>query len=204
MYVAFARHDELNQGDIVKNVVFSYIADISDPAVYDPQDEPISNDYLQQPYDGSAGLKVIAELKKATVLVISQGCDAIHRPYITVARIIALHHYDPDYEQVTNPERRAKRIFNEYQRVGIRPTVFYLRESREDDFPRSVASLVETHTIARTPNNVSYLKQNRFLRLDGNVVQDLQFRLSHFYGRYAAPDDYMLTDEERSLIRNPK
>jgi len=46
---------------------------------------------------------------------------------------------------------------------------------------------------------VSYLEENRILRLDGQAVQDLQFRLGYFFGRFAVEDDYMLTDQEKQL-----
>jgi hypothetical protein len=37
-----------------------------------------------------------------------------------------------------------------------------------------------------------------------NAIEDLQFRLSFFFGRFAAMiDDYMLVEAERQLVRPP-
>ncbi len=144
---------------------------------------------------------VLGQVIKSRVLIVSQSCDVLRRPYICVARIFPLEVYDSQYRGKTSPQKRAEHIQQQYQRAGVQPTAFYLQESSERDSPKSVASFLELHSLKNTPENVQYLKRNRLLRLNPEAVEDLQFRIGYFFGRFATTDDYMLTDEEKRLVR---
>ena len=200
MYASFEPEDDLAQGDIVGNVVLTYIPDISSPSLYDANGEEAQID-LSQPFDPQDELTVLGQVIKSHVLIVSQSCDILHRDFICVARILRLNVYDRNYKQMTDPEKKAKYIQKEYQRAGVRPTVFYLQESSEHGFPKSVASFLELHSIRTPPKNIQYLKRNRLLRLNSEAVEDLQFRIGYFFGRFATTDDYMLTDAEKRLVR---
>lgn len=200
MYVSFEQNAVLNQGDIINDVVCAYLPHIYEPTFILGNDE-IERD-LTQPFNPDEDLLVLTQAVKSPVMIITQGCDIDNRNYITVARIIPFD--DQDYLRGTREEKKAKHILNNYQRLGVRPTYYYLQPSLDNNFPRSVVSFLELHTINKTVENLEYLKQNRILRLMKEAVEDLQFRLSFFFGRFAAiTDDYMLTEAERQLVRPP-
>jgi len=198
MYVDFRPVDALNQGDIINNVVLAYVPHIADPTLI-LGDQVVQKD-LAAPFEAAADLLILGQVLKAPVMVISQACDIDNREFVCVARIIPFN--DTNYTQA-KANRRPKYLLDHYQRVGIRPTFYYLKEA--DNFPRSLVSFLELHTIKKTPENMLYLQQNRILRLMNEAVEDLQFRLSFFFGRFAATtDDYMLTQEEKQMARGQK
>ena len=198
MYAAFEQDTPLSQGDVINNVVLTYIPDISDPS-FVVGDDVVQRD-LTQPFDSQEDLIVLGQAIKSPVLILTQSCDIDNREYICVARIFPLN--DSAYNQINSPKKKAEHIRRHYQQAGVRPTIYYLREVPEQNFPKSLASFLELHTVRKTENNLSYLKQNRILRLNPEAVEDLQFRIGYFFGRFAATnDDYMLTDEERNLVR---
>lgn len=133
------------------------------------------------------------------MIILSQSCDVLHRPFLSVARIFPLEAMDPGYARLNSPAKRTAHLYHQYQRAGVRPTVFYLREAPEAQFPKSLVSFLEIHTLRNDSETIAYLKQNRLLRLNAEAVADLQFRLGYFFGRFATEDDYMLTDEEKHL-----
>jgi hypothetical protein len=195
MYREFDENASLDQGDIIKNIVLSYIPDISQPSLF--QDEDQVEIDLAQPLPES--LVILGSAAKSPMMVISQGCDIDHKEFITLARIHTLH--DNDYNQMNNPTKKANHIKKNYQQPSIRPYLYYLQESDDIAFPKSFASFLELHTLPKTPNNLSYLIQNRILRLIDDAVGDLQYRIGYFFGRYAVSNDnYMLTPAERALI----
>lgn len=192
----------LSQGDIVQNVVFSYIPDISDPALY-LNGEPVERD-LTRPFDPQEELTLLAEAHKSTVLVIEPDCNIDHKDYVSVARIFPLEEQDAAFRGMTNAERRAKYLRRQYQDVGVQPNVYYLQESPNHGFPKSLAFLLELHTIRRSGRNMEFMVRNRILRLSAEAIGDLQYRIGFFFGRYTVTtDDYMLTEAERVLVRPP-
>jgi hypothetical protein len=200
MYASFDPQDDLVQGDIVDHVVLTYLSDISKPSLYDVHGDEVDID-LSQPLDLQQDVKGLGQVVKSRVLILSQSCDVLRRPYLCVARIFSLEVYDSQYRAKTSPKKRAEHLQQQYQRVGVQPTAFYLQESLERGFLKSVASFLELHSIKNTPENVQYLKRNRLLRLNSEAVEDLQFRIGYFFGRFATTDDYMLTDEEKRWVR---
>jgi hypothetical protein len=195
MYVPFDPQDVLNQGDIIRNVVISYVPEVSNPTFVLGEDV-VERD-LHQPFDPAEPLTVLSQVLKSHVMVMTQGCDIDNRDHICVARILPFN--DGDYPNRQN--RQPRFILTNYQRVGPRPTMYYLQEA-PDQLPQSIVSFLELHTIRKTPDNFDYLRRNRVLRLMPEAVEDLQFRIAFFFGRFAAlTDDYMLTAEEREIAR---
>jgi hypothetical protein len=195
MYLEFSPDDPLNQGDIIKDVVFSYTPDISDPELYGGENRLNLN--LSEPFP-NAGVSVLGAAFKSPAMIVSQGCDIDYKKYICVARIVPFN--DVNYMQATTPQTKAEYIKSHYQKVGIRPHLYYLQEALEGQFPKSVVSFLEMHSIKKSANTMEYLMRNRILRLIPNAVGDLQFRLSFFFGRFAGTiDNYMLTDAEKQL-----
>ncbi|MGI9068615.1 MAG: hypothetical protein ACR2HX_19705 [Pyrinomonadaceae bacterium] len=193
----------LSQGDIINNVVLSYITDISSPQFL-LQNEKVEKD-LTQPFDSEEELAVLAQAFKSQVLVIAPNCNIDNDDFICVARIFPLtHEIDPGYSPDKSPKKKAKHLKDTYQRAGVEPVWYYLQEAPDLGFPKSIASLLELHTIRKTPENLEYLVENRILRLTEEAVGDLQYRIGFFFGRYVVTtDNYMLTPEERALFARP-
>ena len=260
MYIQFNSNDDLVQGDIIENVILSYIDNINilkyvapDGTEIDhplssplPESFKITDDSLERLKNQEVPNKVLEKLKnlkeqeiigneevlnilletigetdtnkfktrilkesplpyavlssliKTTVMIITQTCDLLRKPFITVACIYKLVDIDLQYERKKTPENKANHILNQYQKVSVQPGAFYLQES--SNFPKSVVSFMEIHTFPRTPPNIECLKQNRVLRLNPEALEDLQFRIGYFFGRFASPDNYMLTSDEKSLL----
>jgi len=197
MYEPFEQDSPLSQGDIINNVVFSYITNIADPPLV------LGDDYVErdlaQPFDPNEDLTVVAQILKSQVLIITPDCNIDNDRFITVARIFPLD--DPNYARMSNELRRAKYLKDNYQRTGINPTVLYLQEAPAQGFPKSLASFLEIHTIRKTDENLAYLLRNRVLRLSREAKGDFQYRIGYFLGRFTVnTENYMLTAEERRVI----
>lgn len=189
----------LSQGDIVQNVVFPYIPNISDPAFY-LNGEPVDR-RLDQEFDLNEELTVLAQAHKSPVLILEPSCNIDNNDYIAVSRIFPLNQYDNDYRNMNNPERMARYLQRNYQHTGVQPNVYYLQESPATGFPKSLASFLEIHTIRKSDESLTYLMNNRILSLTTEARGDLQYRLGFFFGRYAVEtDNYMLTAEERNFL----
>lgn len=79
--------DLLSQGDIVQNVVISYLPEISAPElILDAQ--AVDRD-LADPFDPNEPLLVLATAHKCSVLVIEPSCNIDNGDFISVARIHA-------------------------------------------------------------------------------------------------------------------
>jgi len=194
MYVEFDPDDELNQGDIINDVVVNYLHDISNPTFL--LGERVVQRDLAQPFPNE-DLLVLGEAVKSRAMIVTQGCDIDHGDFLCVARIMPFS--DNQYAQA-GANRKPKYILDHYQKIGVRPGLYYLQASPASQFPASVVSLLELHTINKNAENLAHLKRNRILRLMNEAVEDFQFRLAFFFGRFAAiTDRYMLTDEEKLI-----
>lgn len=204
MYASFKVDDDLVQGDVIQNVVITYIDSIAKPPIFnleeDQDDAYQIEPNLTEPFNPTDKLSVMGSVAKCYSMIISQSCDVLSKDFICIARIYKLEDLDKEYNKKTSPKTKAEHIKTYYQTPGKQPALFLLQESINDNFPRSLASFVELHSIAKNPQNVDYLKQNRLLRINQEALQDLQFRLAFFFGRVATTNDYMLTEEERLLI----
>jgi hypothetical protein len=194
MYAPFDNHSPLSQGDIINNVVLSYLPEISNPA-FVLNEEFVERD-LAQPLD--EGMTVLVQAHKSPVLIVEPSCSIDNGDFISVARILPFT--DQTYEgiPVTRPHKKAKHIRMNYQRVGVQPSLYYLQECPDRNFPKSVASFLELHTIRQSRPNLEYLTAKLVLRLADEAIGDLQYRIGFFFGRYAfKTDNYMLTQTER-------
>jgi len=194
MYAPFENDSPLSQGDIIDNVVLTYLPEISNPAFV--LDGDFVERELAQPLDDE--MTVLVQAHKSPVLIVEPSCSIDNGDFISVARILPFTDQTFDGIPPTRPHKKAKHIRMNYQRVGVQPSLYYLQESPEQHFPKSVASFLELHTIRQSDQNLEYLIANRILRLTSEAVGDLQYRIGFFFGRYAVTtDDYMLTQAER-------
>jgi hypothetical protein len=207
MYIDIAEQDDLSQGDIVDDVLFGYVP-ISAPTLYDQDGDRVNFD-LADPLSLENNLDLMIPAEKSRVMILSQACDCLSKPYICVARIVPLLIFDKGYaEKVAAKKATLKSntqyIQDLYQRAGAKPDSFYLQEKEDIKLPKSVVSFLQLHSIATTHPNVHYLKENRVARLNAEAVLDLQFRLAFYFGRFATTRDYMLTSPEKeSLASRP-
>lgn len=113
MYAPFDLSSPLSQGDIVKDVVSSYIPDISDPA-FILGDNMVERD-LTRPFDPNEVLEVLSQPFKSHVLIIHPSCNIDNDSFISVARIHPFQ--DKNYDSSTDPLKKAQHIKKQYQRV---------------------------------------------------------------------------------------
>jgi len=198
MYAPLEPHAPLSQGDIIRNVVFTYIPDISNPNLFNEAGDELRPELAQPFPEDHTG--ILGEPHKSNVLVLTQSCDLDNRLFVNVACIFSLETFDPTYTPKSDLNK-AKHLKNEYQRAGVRPYAYYLQECEAQNFPKSIASFLELHTIKKTDINQEYLIGSRVLRLNQEALEDLQFRIGYFFGRFALnTEDYMLTAGEKLLI----
>jgi hypothetical protein len=194
MYTRIGEHVDLCQGDIIGNVILGRIPNLANPQLFNSDGHPIIVGNTPLPPD----VVVLATAEKSTVLVLSQCCDCLRKSHISVCRVIPLDVFDKSYSGKSR-KKKVEHIQESYQRAGARPDAFYLQED-PCGFPRSIAYFLETHSIPREMN-AEYLVANRLLRLHQEALFDLQFRLAFCFGRFATTEDYMLTDDDKALIR---
>jgi len=201
MYSSFASNDDLSQGDIVENVLVTYIDSIAKPPIFKLEDDVnLTEVELSQPFSLEDRLVTMGSAIKCKAMIISQSCDVLRKDFISIARIHSLEDLDKEYNKKTSPKAKAEHIKSYYQTPGKQPALFFLQDSKTHNFPKSLTSFIELHSIKNTPENQQYLKENRLLRINSEALQDLQFRIAFFFGRVATTSDYMLTEEERKLI----
>jgi hypothetical protein len=196
MYTEIGEHVDLCQGDIIGNIVLSRIPNLAAPILYDNDGNLVALNLQNQLPDG---LTVLTPAEKASVIILSQCCDCLRKPYILTARLIPLADFDASYA-AKGARRQTEHIQENYQRAGARPDVFYLQEHSEIGFPKSVAYLLELYSLPRALNE-EYLRANRLLRLSQQAVFDLQFRFAFCFGRFATDEDYMLSDADKASLQ---
>jgi hypothetical protein len=204
MYIDVAEQDDLSQGDIVNDVVFGYVPTISNPVLYNEDGDRVNRD-LADPLSLHDNLDMMIPAEKSRVMILSQACDCLSKPYLCVARIVPLQTFDRGYaEKIASKRATVKSttqyIQDVYQRAGAKPDAFYLQERERFDFPKSVVSFLQLHSITASQSNTGYLKENRLMRLNDEAVLDLQFRLGFYFGRFATTENYMLTSTERESL----
>ena len=197
---------DLSQGDIINNVVFGYVS-ISDPPLYDENGVSVPFD-SRQPLTLADRRDVMVAAQKSRVVVLSQDCDCLSKPYIAIARLVELADFDASYANMagnpaTTVKSKAKHIGNMYQRAGAKPDAFYLQENADADLPKSVIAFSQIHSIETTADNLEYLRRNRIAHMNQQTVFDLQFRLALYFGRFATDENYMLTEAEKEALLQP-
>src|SRR5882672_7865912 len=84
MYDPFENNSPLSQGDIINNVVLTYLPEISNPAfVFDG--DFVERD-LGQPLDDE--MTVLVQAHKSPVLIVEPSCSIDNGDFISVARIL--------------------------------------------------------------------------------------------------------------------
>ena len=197
MYREIGDHVDLCQGDVIANVLLSRIPDLGNPQLYDQNGDSIevaAGDALPE------GIAVLTPVEKSSVLVLSQCCDCLRKPFLVVCRIVPIETFDNQYS-AKNAKNRVKWIQDNYQRPAAKPDTFYLQEADAVGFPKSIAYLLEQFNIPREANE-QFLRDNRLLRLSQEAVLDLQFRYGFCFGRFATDEDYMLSPADKANLEN--
>jgi hypothetical protein len=197
MYTEIGDHVDLCQGDVIANVLLSRVPDLANPELYDH-----NGDRIEVPADQPLpeGIGIVTVPQKSNVLILSQCCDCLRKPFLVVCRILPIEEFDNQY-LAKNARNRVKYIQENYQRPAAKPDTFYLQEAEAIGFPKSIAYFLEQFNIPREPNE-QFLRENRLLRLSQEAVLDLQFRHSYCFGRFATEEDYMLTPTDRANLEN--
>lgn len=193
MYREIGDHVELCQGDIIANVILSRVPLLATPEFFNENGERIQIATPDQLPDRTA---VLTPAEKSNVLILSQCCDCLRRPFLVVCRIHPIEVFDDSYS-AKSAKNKVKLIKDSYQRPLVKPDTFYLQDS--GSFPKSVAYFLEQFSIPREANE-QHLSENRLLRLSQEAVLDLQFRLAHCFGRFATEENYMLTAADLTAL----
>jgi hypothetical protein len=197
MYRDIGDHNDLCQGDVISNVLITGVPDLAHPELYDANGDRIeiaAGDPLPQ------GIGILTVPQKSNVLILSQCCDCLRKPFLVVCRVTPIEDFDSGYSP-KNAKNRVKYIQENYQRAAVKPDTFYLQESDAVGFPKSIAYFLEQFNIPREIND-QFLRDNRLLRLTQEAVLDLQFRYAFCFGRFATEEDYMLTAADKANLAN--
>jgi len=197
MYTEIGDHVDLCQGDVIANVLFSRVSDLAHPELYNDDGNRIEVP-ANQPLPAKPGIFTVPE--KSNVLILSQCCDCLRKPFLVACRVIPLEVFDNSYSG-KNAKNRVKYIQDNYQRPAAKPDTFYLQEAEAIGFPKSIAYFLEQFSIPREQNE-QFLRDNRLLRLSPEAVLDLQFRYAFCFGRFATEEDYMLTPADKANLAN--
>lgn len=195
MYREIGDHIDLCQGDVIANVVLSRVPVLATPQLYNTNGDLVEFQAADQLPDETA---IVGNAMKSNVLIMTQCCDCLRKPFIVVCRILAIEIFDEKYQAKSNKNKIAH-IRDSYQRPAAKPDTFYLQDSAEAGFPKSVAYFLELFNIPREANQ-EYLLDNRLLRLNQEALLDLQFRFAFCFGRFATEEDYMLTTADKATL----
>jgi hypothetical protein len=189
----------LQQGDLLQGVPFSYFgltnARVSlEDGRYETQDLTRTS---------HSSLFVSARVEFIWGIVLNQTCDlqpnfktSNYENSVTLAAVRPIQDLFPNADFSTLP--KAIKTVRTFDTEAKAPTVFYLpaAENMPTAFPRSGADLLNVQRFAAedTPALWPLLR----LRLTPDALHAFQSRCAYCFGRYAVPDGFYLSAEERA------
>lgn len=189
----------LQQGDLLQGVPFSHFGLTNARVAL--EDGHIETQDLTQV--GHNSTFVVTRIEFNWGIVLNQTCDlqpnfktGAYENSVTVASVRPIQDLFPNTDFSTLP--KAIKTVRTFDTEAKAPTVFYLpaAEGVPTTFPRSGADLLNVQRF--TAEDTPVLQRLRRLRLTPDALHAFQSRCSYCFGRYAVPEGFYLSAEERA------
>ena len=189
----------LQQGDLLQGVPFSYF-DLMNARVALEDGRSEMRDLTQSSH---TPMLVVTRIEFNWGVVLNQTCDlqpnfktGVYENPVTVAAVRPIQDLFPNVDFSTLP--KAIKTVRTFDTEAKAPTVFYLpaAENLPTAFPRSGAELLDVQRFAA--EDMLALQRLRRLRLTPDALHAFQSRCSYCFGRYAVPEGFYLSTEERA------
>ena len=192
--------DPLQQGDLLAHIPFSYFSLTNARARAAASGPTRTRDLTKGAADPIA---VMTRVEFYWGIVLNQSCDLQPNPKtgnfenpVTIARVLPIRELHPKADFST-PAKALKTV-RTFDTEAKAPTTFYLpaAEGTGVEFPRSGADLLDVQRFA--PEDTVAMRGLVRLRFTPDALHAFQARCSYCFGRYAVPDGFYLSAEERA------
>ncbi len=140
----------------------------------------------------AAPIKIIVPVRSVAAIVVTQDCDAIRSPDITLCEIRTFAEVEKKCEKTSAPSK-WKDIITQQARVNLK--WFYLPPDPQMGFTQKMGvNFLVTLRIPR--EDLELLRSNRRGRLNDLADEHFRERLSDFFRRYPYDEWYPLNKEE--------
>jgi len=160
------------------------------PIVSDTATEEASWDELID--EGRNEVTAIVGMKAVTGIVITQDCDAVRAPQITLCEIRPFGSVEPNAKQAAKPSSRVS-VITEQSKKNLK--WFYLPPDPAFSIAERMAADFRI-TISVMREDLETLRPRRVGRLNSVADEHFRERLSEFYRRYPVDEWYALDEEE--------
>ena len=180
IYDAVKPQEDIRQGDIFLNIPFvefnlEQLNIIINNKVEEKSWKDISNEEVN----------VIANLNSTNGIIISQDCDCLREPDITLAIVSK---WNKDYQS-------AKKWMLKI--IGLNRSESKIYLPIDTDFKIQVRSHIEFSSIFSLPRkNLYSLRDSRVCRLNSEALEHFKQKIGYYFSRYAFYEHYPLNKEE--------
>lgn len=181
IYESVSSQEDIRQGDIFFNLPFvdfnleNLKVIIDDDKTTKIAWTEISNDYVN----------VVVSLEKVKAIVLSQDCDCLKEPDITLAVITK---WEKDYQTAYNWMNRIR---------GLNRSVSKMYLPQDNNFKIEERLHIEFSRIFKLPReNLHSLRDSRVCRLNPEAFEHFQQKIGYYFRRYAFDEYYPLNKEE--------
>jgi hypothetical protein len=179
--------DHLQQGDVVRLLFFPVIGQVAFDFLSTPEGGPAKLVRSIYPTNGvPPNPKALFPVIAQPAIIVSQTCDLEHGGFLLAAPLLPMGACIKEYqtnEQVKLQVGRMERYLGFFP-IGKQPK-FRIEEDLVADF-RRISSFEVTAELDR-----KYLLEARLASLTSDARAIFQHKLSNWFGRYAADDNWM-------------
>ena len=192
IYDQVSPDDPIRQGDLFKCIPL---------CVPNLRELPVvsGNEYITQTWSDicERGLQneltAIVAIRPISAIVITQDCDAVRSPYVSLCEIRLFSDVYPNARTTTKPKAWQK-IITQHARINLK--WFYLPADSQIGFEDRMGA--DFRSVVRVPlEDLQQLsKNNRVGRLNQMATEHFRERLGEFFRRYAYDEWYPLSKDE--------
>ncbi len=195
IYQPAALDEPLRQGDIFVRLPR---LDISLDALHTVGDDEIQRHSWEDLKDCQEPLAIIAAARAVTAVVVTQNCDAVRAPDITLCEVRPFPEVDGKARSAQAP-KSWMRIITQHARLNLK--WFYLPPSEGYSIPEKMAiDFMATMRLPRT--DLEAYRRLRVGRLSDYASAHFRERIASFFRRYAYDEWYSLDAEEMAAYQN--
>lgn len=181
IYELVTPQEEIRQGDIFYNLPFD---DFNLEHLKVIIDECEVNDIAWAEISDE-DVEIIVKLQRVNAIILSQDCDCLRDPYITLA---VISKWEKSYENTKNWMHGIR---------GLNRSISKMYLPQDNNFKIKERLHIEFSRIFKLPReNLYSLRDSRVCRLNPEAIEHFRQKLGNYFIRYAFDEYYPLNKEE--------
>ena len=179
--------DHLQQGDVVRLLFFPVIGQVAFDFLSSPQGGPAKIVRSVYPTDAvPPNPKALFPVIARPAIIVSQTCDLERQGFLLAAPLLPMGACIKGYQ--TNEQARSQ-VGKQERHLGFFPIGKQPKFEIEEDLVADFRRICSFEIAAKADRD--YLLKTRLASLTGDARAVFQHKLSNWFGRYAADDNWM-------------